>query len=291
MQKTPAKYRTELDEFYFDKVDDPKFKDDIQKINSVEHYIKSQLTEAMTAPSKLEANVKLRITWDGKLIKKTRRDIKQNLLKEGDIVMWVNAWNAWFLANSADVILPKFLEDFDTIDVPIVPVTVTFKDRKSITWFFINDAWVGWWGIEDTFDFKLETSIKHIEFFGSWVVVNTPVWSTWWAANLWQTTLPINSKLLGVAWIWCKWYDYSYIWPLVNDNLIVTDTRLRNPLKVILDGKYWKIYTDIESLIVHPVETYYKLWFAKWQLFQERRTKLSEETHWNRITRKDKTSL
>ncbi len=248
-----------------------------KKLDRVNDFIGKELATVMTL-AKSPKDADLVVVWwgDGFILQIMRKYKDLNTA-----FFWINAWTKWFLMNHIENIdtMPQSFKEFELVEIPVIPVTTRLKNWQEETGFYLNEALL-WWHVSDFFNFKVSLESKEIIIPWSWLVVNTPTWSTWYAANLKQPILDLASNMQWLAWICTQWFDYWYLEPQKID---ISDSRWRDTLDLILDWKHWMVFSDIDSLTVHPSTQKITIAFTKEQNFQDRRVLLAQESNWNVI--------
>lgn len=248
-----------------------------KKLDRVESIITEQLSNVLTRVSSPEKADIIHVGWWDWLMMETMRKFKDL----DAIFFGLNAGTKGFLMNqiNENLTIPTTLNQFEIIKIPVIPVSITLQNLQKKTWFYINDALLGW-HVADFFTFEIETESKHLTIPWSWLVVNTPTWSTWYAANLKQPILDLASEMTWIAWIGTQWFDYGYFSP---QEITISDSRWRDKRDLILDGKSWMIINDIKDITIYPPKQTVSLAFSKGQNFQDRRVLLAQEANWNTI--------
>lgn len=187
--------------------------------------------------------------------------------------LWVNCGTRWFLLNSfdRDAFTYLSLESIDIIHTYSVQVDISFIDGTCTQWFFVNDITLGW-SVLDYFGFTMTYGKTVIHTKGTWLVVCTALWSTWYALNLWQPLLPLESRMWGMSGIATAPFSYSFLQP----QKLSIDVSWRYELRVWLDW-YNDVYAWVQSVYMTPGEHMYSLAFLQSQAFSEKRVLLAEE--------------
>lgn len=248
-----------------------------QKLTHVESIIQDQVAETITLVWSPEDADVILVGWgDGYMLQMMRQ------YKDYDAVFFgINAGTLWFLTNHMDTWdqLPQSLSEMEIVSCPIIPVDITYRDGSTKQSFFLNDVAIGD-DIMNYYNFSLENTHGQMSVFSSGLVINTPQWSTWYAANLKQPILDLHSKMMGIAAIGGKGFDYTYMKP---QTLTISDLHQRDTLNVWVDGKAGERHHDIQSITIYPSEKSVRLGFLPDQNYHDRRVLLAEQSHGNTI--------
>lgn len=207
--------------------------------------------------------------WDGFMLNTMRRF--HWLWKP---FLWLNCGTLWFLLNSfnEDVSWDFFTqENLEETTVSPVQVILHMKDWLTKEWFFFNDC-VVWWSVLDYVSFSVEHSSKTIDAKWTGLVINSMLWSTWYALNLGQPLIPVSSDLRWVVGIASAPFQYGFLEP---ERTIIKRSS-RNDIVVGLDGYNGK-YEGVEYIEILPSDQKNTLMFFKDHPFEEKRLLLAEE--------------
>lgn len=241
--------------------------DDRPTCISLTEFISNGWLDRVETPE--EADLIIVWWWDGFMLNTIREFHHYN-----KPFLWLNCGTLWFLLNSFDdtVSAQSFTRDgLHKVAVHPVKVNLTMLDGTRQEWLFFNDC-VIWWSVLDYVSFTVDHPNKKVEAKGTWLVVNSMLWSTWYALNLGQPIIPVSSDLWGVVWIASAPFQYGFVEP---QNMKITRSS-RNPVLVWLDWYNWK-YENVAHIELSPSEKTVELVFFNHTPFEEKRLLLAEE--------------
>lgn len=246
-----------------------------QKIEAIRSFVMKQLSNNLVDRPE-DADVILVAWWDGFMLKTMRTHYEL-----GKLFVGLNAGTLGFLTNhlqDGDIFPLESCNWYTIVKSPIVQVDITTHSWEVYNDFYINESIFGH-DVSDYYTFEVESDRTIFCVEGSGLIINTPQWSTGYAANVGQPILDLSSKLQWVAGIGTKWFDYGYMRDV---DVVVRDVRKRDTLHLRLDGKSWSYYKDVAQVLVKkPLYDMISLWFLSSQDFMDRRVLLAQNLHGN----------
>lgn len=181
----------------------------------------------------LEEKTIIVLGWDGTMLKAIKQNYKLQLP-----FLWINYWNKWFLLNDKNYI--KISSKYKKIKYPIIEV------KSLIKWEEFNDIFVNeinvnaWWWKMIELDISISSN-KHINIKWDWIVISTPIWSTWYNSSLKWPILPHNLEVLVIT--------PKAPWLPIWQNPIILDNNIEIDIKNSWRNNILEVYCDWRKLV------------------------------------------
>lgn len=171
--------------------------------------------------------------------------------------LWFNFWTKWFLLN--DINFCSSLWFVEKV-YPVLENTLTVQSKKE-TFYSFNEVDIRAWNWRViTLEISLKSK-KSINISWDWILVSTPVWSTWYNNSLGWPVIPHDVKAFVItpkAPFIPKWQS-----PIIvsqDDFLTIKNIWRRNTLQIYSDSNL--VYEwDGESLIIETKKSDKKITF------------------------------
>ena len=110
-----------------------------------------------------------------------------NYIWEDKIFLWLNFWNKWFLMNDLSI-LEKDL-DLKKLEYPLLECSVWWQEKVALNEIDISSCF---WRMVDL-NISLNQNYS-IDLVWDWLIISTPIWSSWYNLSLWWPIIPHDLK-------------------------------------------------------------------------------------------------
>lgn len=206
--------------------------------------------------------------WDGRML-----DCMRKFAHLNKPFLWLNCGTRGFLLNIFDEkeLCDTCSDRIDCIDARAIDVDVYFKNGEKISSYCLNDITL-WWSVLDYFSFTITTKERSWTTKWTGLIVCTALWSTWYALNVSQPLIPLQSRMRWISGLATAPFQYSFAQP----HEISISLSWRSVWMIWFDG-YNETYENVEKVILRPSKKKVQLAFFKSQPFAEKRLLLTEE--------------
>lgn len=192
----------------------------------------------------------------------------------------INCGTLWFLMNrneclSRDVcpipLWHRSLEEMDLITISSIDVSVTTVWWEVVHGYAFNDI-VIWGTVLDYMHATIDHADGSHKMSGTWCIITTSLWCTWYALNNGLPLIPLGSSLRWVSGLATGSFTYTYLTP-GETHISLTS---RSSMMVWLDGTR-DVIQDVVSMTLKPGRKHVTLAFLKSEEFAHRRIFLAEQ--------------
>lgn len=167
--------------------------------------------------------------------------------------------------------IPQDISQFSHIACDMIEVEMKDARGAIYTDFAINDITI-WASVLDYMSLQWQIWGESYSTRGTWLVVATSIWSTWYTMNLGAPLTPLESGLWSIAGIGTHPFRYMY----THDGALEISISSRQSISVWCDG-YGAVYHDISSLTLTKSQNTAHIARAPDTDFSTRRVLLAEE--------------
>ena len=202
-----------------------------KNFGEIKHFLESEIFKNIC--ENIEEKTIIVLGWDGTMLK----SVKQNY-KLWFPFLWINYWNKWFLLNNKENI--KINSKYNKINYPIIEVKSSVK-WKTFGDIFINEINInaGWWKIIDL-DISISNN-KKINIKWDWIIISTPIWSTWYNSSLKWPIIPHNLEVLVIT--------PKAPWLPIWQSPIILDNNIEINIKNIWRNNLLEVFCDWRKLL------------------------------------------
>ena len=132
--------------------------------------------------SKLDKDTIVVLGWDWSML-----EAVHSYNSEWKTFLWINFWNKWFLMNDKSILDKD--TNFSKLTYPLLECEVWWTKELVLNEIDISSCF---WRMVD-----LNISLKDnhsIDLMWDWLIISTPIWSSWYNLSLWWPITPHSLK-------------------------------------------------------------------------------------------------